>query len=344
MACVIVEPAQVLLGQKQVFKGFDASSSRGNGKNNMKVILVSRRNGRTRSFNFNGWIRGIASLFVLGSLAAVVYSLALYHERSSRKDLFSPQVAERWQQSLEEQKAEIAEARREAQERLTALTLRMAELQARLVRLDALGERLTTIAKLDKGEFDFSQPPALGGPETASIGEAYQAPDFLDMMDRLADQVYDREVQLATLEALLATQKIQSDIFLAGRPITKGWMSSRFGRRTDPFSGRMSWHNGVDFAGQRGSDIIAVAAGVVTWSADRYGYGLMVEINHGGGFTTRYAHNEENLVQVGDVVQKGQVIARMGSSGRSTGPHVHFEVYKNGRAVDPSTYIHRASR
>lgn len=310
----------------------------------MKVILVSRRNGRTRSFDINGWARGIASIFVLGSLTAFGYLLAIYQERNVGKELFPAEAAQRWQQNLEEQRAEIAEARREAQERLTALTLRMAELQARLVRLDAVGERLTTIAKLDQGEFDFSQPPALGGPETAAIGEAFQAPDFLEMMDRLTDQIHDREIQLATLEGLLATQKIQSDIFLAGRPITKGWMSSRFGRRTDPFSGRMSWHNGVDFAGQRGSDIIAVGAGVVTWSADRYGYGLMVEINHGGGFSTRYAHNEENLVEVGDVVQKGQIIAKMGSSGRSTGPHVHFEVYKNGRAVDPSTYIHRASR
>lgn len=311
----------------------------------MKVILVSRRNGRTRSFDVNGWTRGLLSVFVLGSLTTFGYMLAVYQQdRNSTENIFSEEAARRWQQNLEEQKVEIAEARRQAQERLTALTLRLAELQARLVRLDALGERLTTIAKLDQGEFDFSQPPALGGPETGSIGEAYESPDFVEVLDRLTDQIYDREIQLATLEALLATKKIESDIFLAGRPITKGWMSSRFGRRTDPFSGRMSWHNGVDFAGQRGSDIIAVAAGVVTWSADRYGYGLMVEINHGGGFSTRYAHNEENLVQVGDVVQKGQIIAKMGSSGRSTGPHVHFEVYKNGRAVDPSTYIHRASR
>src|SRR5690606_13610451 len=101
---------------------------------------------------------------------------------------------------------------------------------------------------------------------------------------------------------------------------------------------------GVDFAGKLGSDVISVAAGVVTWSGDRNGYGNLVEVNHGGGFSTRYAHNQENLVKVGDVVKKGQVVAKMGTSGRSTGPHVHFEVYKNGRAVDPSSYIHRAAR
>ena len=121
-------------------------------------------------------------------------------------------------------------------------------------------------------------------------------------------------------------------------------MSSRFGRRSDPFTGRVTWHNGVDFAGKKGSDIISVAAGVVTWSADRSGYGEMVEVNHGSGFSTRYGHAEKLLVKAGDVVKKGQVIAHMGSSGRSTGPHVHFEVYKHGRPVDPASYIHRTLR
>ncbi|MCW8196539.1 peptidoglycan DD-metalloendopeptidase family protein [Proteobacteria bacterium 005FR1] len=310
----------------------------------MRVILVSKRNGRTRSFTLNGWTRGLLSLFLVGSLTALGFMVSVQFDRSENSELFSEESTRLWSQTLDQQKVEIAEARRQAEERLSALTLRVAELQARLLRLDALGERLTTIAKLDQGEFDFSQPPPVGGPETAVLGEAYEAPGFLDMIDKLTAQIEDRELQLETLEALLAKQKIQSDIFIAGRPITKGWMSSRFGRRTDPFNGNIAWHSGVDFAGKLGSDIVSVAAGVVTWSGERYGYGQMVEVNHGGGFSTRYAHNSENLVHVGDVVQKGQVIAKMGSSGRSTGPHVHFEVYKHGRAVDPATYIHRAAR
>lgn len=160
----------------------------------------------------------------------------------------------------------------------------------------------------------------------------------------MAERIDNREQQLEILETLLANRKIEDAIFLTGRPINKGWMSSRFGRRVDPFSGRISTHEGIDFAGKLGSEIIAVGSGVVTWSSDRYGYGQMVEINHGSGFITRYAHNLENKVDVGDVVKKGQVIALMGTSGRSTGPHVHFEVYKHGRPVDPATYIHRASR
>lgn len=343
--CVTVELAcPVRAAGARVFRGLAYVQSKGVYYKNMKVILVSKRNGRTRSFTLSGWTRGLLALCLLSSLTALGYMVSIYHEQGENRDLFSEHSTRLWNEALQEQKSEVAETRRQAQERLAALTLRVAELQARLLRLDALGERLTTIAKLDEGEFDFSQPPAVGGPETGTMGEAYKAPAFLDMIDNLTDQIQNRELQLETLQALLAKQKIQSDMFIAGRPITKGWMSSRYGRRTDPFNGNIAWHGGVDFAGKHGSDVISVAAGVVTWSADRNGYGTMVEINHGGGFSTRYAHNSENMVHVGDVVQKGQVIAKMGTSGRSTGPHVHFEVYKHGRAVDPATYIHRASR
>lgn len=309
----------------------------------MKVIVVSKRHGRTRSFTFGGWTRAVLSVCLLGLPVAGVM-IHQHLTQSDGADLFTDDSAKAWGSELADQKKQVDETKRHVNEQLAALTLRMAELQARLVRLDALGERLTTIAKLDQGEFDFSQPPALGGPETVALGEAYQAPRFLDVIDSLADQIENREQQLETLEALLANRKIQSDIFIAGRPVKKGWMSSRYGRRTDPFNGRVAWHSGVDFAGKKGSDVISVAAGVVTWSAKRHGYGHMVEINHGSGFSTRYAHNAENLVKVGDVVKKGQVIALMGSSGRSTGPHVHFEVYKHGRAVDPASYIHRTHR
>ena len=163
-------------------------------------------------------------------------------------------------------------------------------------------------------------------------------------MGDLEARIADREYQLDMLQALLSNRQLQNDVFLSGRPIAKGWMSSPYGQRKDPFTGQQMWHQGVDFAGKLGSDVVAVAGGVVTWSGDRYGYGDMVEINHGGGYSTRYAHNKENLVKVGDIVKKGQVVALMGSSGRSTGPHVHYEVYKNGRPVDPASYVRRTQR
>jgi len=310
----------------------------------MKIILVSKRHGHARSITLGGWTRALLSACILG-LPAVVgvlgYHLLVAHNAS---DLFTVESRRAWDSALAEQQNQVLESRQRARSEVAALTLKVAELQARLVRLDALGERLTNIAKLDSGEFDFSQLPALGGPEDTELGEAYSSPSFLDAIDELSRQIANREQQLETLDALLVNRRLKEDIFVAGRPIEKGWMSSRYGRRTDPFTGKVAWHGGVDFAGKEGASVIAVAAGVVTWSDDRNGYGYLVEINHGDGFSTRYAHNKENTVNVGDVVKKGQTIALMGSTGRSTGPHVHFEVYKNGRSVDPASYIHRTLR
>ncbi|MBR9909068.1 MAG: M23 family metallopeptidase [Gammaproteobacteria bacterium] len=310
----------------------------------MKIILVGKHHGRSRSFTLSGWTRSLLSVCLLGIPFGLGVLTSAQFEGQDPDGFLTEDVAKSWGKALAEQNSRVATTRQNAEEKLAALTLRLAELQAKVLRLDALGERLTSIAKLDEGEFDFSQPPAVGGPETAELGEAYLAPDFIQVIDQLTEQIADRKLQLETLETLLARRKIQEDVFLAGRPVKKGWMSSRFGRRTDPFKGHVAWHNGVDFAGKLGSDVISVASGVVTWSGERSGYGQMVEVNHGNGFSTRYAHNSENLVNVGDVIKKGQVLALMGSSGRSTGPHVHFEVYKHGRAVDPASYIHRTIR
>lgn len=308
----------------------------------MKIIFVSGKHGHSRSLSFGRWSRALLSVCLLGAplgLGAYLgYSAADSEEVLDRQALMAlKERTQREQQDLEQTKEQ-------AQQQLQALTMKMAAMQARLVRLDALGERITTIAKLDRGEFDFSQAPALGGPASEDPGASYGQPDFIDAIDQLVERIDNREQQLGILETLLANRKIQDDIFLAGRPIRKGWMSSHFGHRNDPFNGRVAMHEGVDFAGKLGSDIVAVASGVVTWSGERYGYGTMVEINHGDGYMTRYAHNQSNKVKVGDIVKKGQVIALMGSSGRSTGPHVHFEVYRHGRPVDPAAYIHRASR
>ena len=145
------------------------------------------------------------------------------------------------------------------------------------------------------------------------------------------------------LERLLASESLQGETYIAGRPILRGWMSSRYGYRTDPFNGSRAWHDGVDFAGKDGSDIIAVAAGVVTFADVKSGYGLMLDINHGNGYVTRYGHTKTLEVAVGEVIKKGQTIAKMGSSGRSTGPHVHFEVLLDGRPQDPSKFINRTA-
>lgn len=310
----------------------------------MKVIIVSGKHGQSKTISIGRWTRKLLSLCLLGVAPLSIGGLAGYQFSASDGEVLDHQALAAIKEKHSKERITLSAAKLQAEQQIQALTLRMAELQARIVRLDALGERVTAVAKLDKGEFDFDQVPAVGGPETDAKGVFYENPDFVDALNSLTLRIDNREQQLEILETLMANRKVEGDEILAGRPIKKGWMSSRFGHRTDPFNGRVAMHEGVDFAGKLGSDIITVASGVVTWSGERYGYGQMVEVNHGSGYISRYAHNMENKVEVGDIVKKGQVIALMGSSGRSTGPHVHFEVYKHGRPVDPASYIHRASR
>jgi murein DD-endopeptidase MepM/ murein hydrolase activator NlpD len=195
---------------------------------------------------------------------------------------------------------------------------------------------------LSDGEFDFTTSPSLGGPEelvTAADGSELQLGTLVDSLELLDLQLADRSRQLGVLEDLLLNRKLADEVHPEGRPVNSGYISSRFGERSDPFTGRLAFHKGIDFAGREGNAVVAVASGVVTWAGDRYGYGQMVEVNHGNGYVTRYAHNAENLVIVGDTVKRGDVIARMGDTGRATGPNLHFEVLQDGRAVDPLSFI-----
>jgi murein DD-endopeptidase MepM/ murein hydrolase activator NlpD len=237
---------------------------------------------------------------------------------------------------LKQQKALIKSARVNAQSELDALAARIGQMQAHVIRLDALGGRLIKISRLDAAEFNFGHKPAYGGPHEP---EGSVAVDFEHVLVDLSNQLDSREQQLSILEDVIMSSQLKKESRPTGRPIGKGWISSYYGKRTDPFSGKIEKHKGMDFAGKEGSEITAVSSGVVTWAGSRYGYGNMVEINHGHGYTTRYGHNAEILVEVGDAVEKGQAISLMGSTGRSTGPHVHFEVLLNDRQVDPIRFV-----
>lgn len=241
---------------------------------------------------------------------------------------------------LAQQQATVDATQRSLQQNLDALSLRLGQMNAHVVRLDALGTRLTQMAGLKDGEFDFTSAPSLGGPEEPLAStEAVQISGVVSALDVLDEQLADRSLQLSVLEDLLLNRKLRDEVRPEGRPVTAGYVSSQFGSRTDPFTGRRAFHKGVDFAGREGAEVVAVASGVVIWSGERYGYGQLVEINHGNGYVTRYAHNVDNLVAVGDTVRRGQVIARMGDTGRATGPNLHFEVLLNDRPVDPLTYV-----
>ncbi|GAA6170489.1 hypothetical protein NBRC116592_01590 [Colwellia sp. KU-HH00111] len=231
------------------------------------------------------------------------------------------------------------------QQQLTALTLKLAELQSHILRLNALGERLADNANIPEKEFNFNHLPASGGPAGHSkITTNKSLAQLLIDISVLDNSLAHEENQLHMLESLTLGHHIENTRYLSGRPITKGWLSSYFGMRKDPFNGRAAMHKGIDFAGKEDGDIIATASGVVSWSDDRYGYGKLIEINHGDGLKTRYGHNKELLVNVGDVVTKGQVIAKMGSTGRSTGPHVHYEILHNNKQINPLKFVYRKAK
>jgi murein DD-endopeptidase MepM/ murein hydrolase activator NlpD len=304
----------------------------------MNVIVYSNRGGRARQFQIDRRVALVGGASLCLCVLAAVFFVGM---RVGGGGFFltpSAQVLE-WSRQLEAQRAQVQDVRDQVQEKVDALASRVGQMNAQVIRLDALGRRLTEMADLDKGEFNFDTAPAQGGPERLLDGVAGAAPDLSFMLDGLARQLQDRERQLAVLESLISTRNLSRQIVPGGRPVTQGWISSYFGQRADPFTGRTAFHAGLDFAGKEGSEVVAVASGIVTWSKERFGYGRTVEINHGNGYVTRYAHNSSNLVAVGTTVQKGDPIARIGSSGRSTGPHLHFEVLKNGRPVNPMTFV-----
>lgn len=237
------------------------------------------------------------------------------------------------------QQGQIDGNRRSARDHLDALAMRLGRMQAQLMRLDSLGDRLVTQADLDASEFDFTIAPPVGGPHEGSDLSATTVPDFLGMLDDLELAVNDRTRKLGVIEQLIMNRNLHERVMPSGHAVEKGLLSSKFGKRIDPFSGKMEEHKGVDIAGKEGSDVLATGDGVVIRAEPVTGYGNLVEINHGNGIVTRYGHNKALLVGVGDTVRKGQPIALMGSTGRSTGPHVHIEVLRDGKQVNPSKYL-----
>lgn len=312
----------------------------------MQVMFFSDSHCQARQFHMGpgSWLLlGLCLLLLAGAGGFMGWSLGHYTGKASAESAFSDRVAQ-WEQRVEGEAEAVAALEREMSDQVDAMTLRLGRLQARVLRLDALGERLVVAADIGNEEFDFSSVPAMGGPEVAGDGESYRIEDLEGRVDSLGRRISSRSKQLELLQELIANESLADARHVEGRPITWGWLSSKYGYREDPFHGRRTWHSGVDLAGRDGGDVIAVGAGVVTAAEKRGGYGYFIEIKHGDGLVTRYGHAKELLVSPGQFVEKGERIALMGSTGRSTGPHVHFEVLKDGRRENPEKYMQRAGR
>lgn len=303
----------------------------------MNILFLSSSRGQICGLNFK---KPLHLLLMIGMVGLIVTG-SVYVGYTLNPGQDNQALIDEWQTDVHHQQVQLEYIREEADADIDALSSRIGLLQAHVMRLDALGRKLVKMARIDKSEFDFENTPALGGPETDS--DKVVALDELSLaIDKLSLQLEDREDKLVVMENLVLNENLKKEVEPSGRPIIKGWLSSYFGMRTHPLSGRREMHKGIDFAGKMGGPVIAVAKGVVTYAGKRYNYGNLVEIAHGNGYTTRYAHNSKILVSVGDTVEKGFQIAEIGSSGRSTGPHVHFEVIKNGREINPVRFIRAA--
>jgi len=323
----------------------------------MNVILVRKRSGTTIDLNLSLPIVSI-SFLIFFSLPAIAYYYGVASVdhtpvmadintsqpiRNEIKNHLNRVVGSLYKEELAQQRKELESLKRNNRENITVLTNNLAKLQAHIIRLDSLGSRLVSLTKLDKKAFRFTESPAMGG---AADGASYTLKynDFVIRMAQITKDIDTKSKQLDILENLLLAEQLNATITPSGNPTEKGWISSYFGLRKDPFSGKKKMHKGVDIAGQSGSSVYATADGVVISIKKQTGYGKVLEIDHGYGFTTRYAHNKTIAVKSGDLVKRGQTIAYMGSTGRSTGPHVHYEVLRNGRQVNPQRYIRTAQK
>lgn len=306
----------------------------------VNIIILTDRHGASRAVTLGTpWV--VMALLVV--LALPVATAIITWRAATTQELPEAVVVnydELWEEALLDYQAENA-PKEESQAQLERMTQQLARLQTRLTRLDALGERLTELADLSDGEFDFNSDPGMGGPELRRSDDStqYQSPDVQSVIDKLAERIDNRTQQLRLLEQMMLNRQTDANAHLDFMPVKEGYLSSGFGRRTDPISGRMSMHTGLDFAAPTGTPIYAVGAGVVTFAARNGAYGNMIEVTHGGGYKTRYAHAHTLKVAKGELVQKGQEIATVGTTGRSTGPHLHLEIYRNGMAVNPARYI-----
>lgn len=285
----------------------------------MNIIFVSNSLTKTKSISLG---RGQAIALILGwAILPAAIALWLYYSMLSGNPLLP------------------AGKNTHDQESLNTMAARLGQLQAQVLRLDAVGGRLAKHFGLPEQEFDFRKQPGQGGAETRTSQYQLDTHQLDHELAMFAQQLEKRSKSLSVLEAMTLREQVTKSTSPTLQPVSSGWFSSNFGWRLDPFSGKKAFHEGVDFMAETGTPIKAAAGGLVVYSDYHPQYGNMIDIDHGNGMTSRYAHASKRLVKVNDIVLQGQKIAEVGSTGRSTGPHLHFEVLSNGAPQNPARYL-----
>jgi murein DD-endopeptidase MepM/ murein hydrolase activator NlpD len=301
----------------------------------LNIILVSGATARARTLTLD-WRHGI-----VGGLALLVLFVGFTLAFNFVTLRYAAATQHPWLQAivLADQRAEALRTQEKVQGHLNAMAVRLGELQARMLRLDGLGDRLAKAAGLKPQELPAGQAPGRGGAESSQPARNLSVAEFTALLERLAREVNERSDQLGVLEALLVEDSASRKFLPTLLPVVDGWFSSNFGYRIDPFSGQQSFHEGIDFPAESGTAIVAAASGLVVEAGWHPQYGKIVEIDHGNGLVSRYAHASQLGVKEGDLVVRGQHIGAVGTTGRSTGPHLHFEVRLNGVPQNPVRFL-----
>lgn len=305
----------------------------------MNIILVSNRLAKTRSITLGGWQIMFLMLMLFGLMLGAAFAMQYSLVR------FAPEGLGEGMRTLLS-KAYIDERQKQQSNLFSSLDTmasRIGQMQSQVQRLDALGVRLAKLTGMKPGEFQFDQLPAQGGPLVILPTQEMSVNILDQQLNRLTQVVNDRSDKLMALETMLLQNQLSRKLLPSIPPVTVGWYSSNFGWRIDPFTGANAMHEGVDFMVDAGTPIHASAGGVVAFAAMHPQYGNMVEIDHGNDIITRYAHASKLLVKVGQVVRRGEKIAEVGSTGRSTGNHLHFEVRYQGSAQNPVRFLQKAA-
>ncbi len=294
----------------------------------MQLIIISPDKTKHQHWHFTPlglYSLGAIALILLSSLAYTIYH---FTAKPAPAVTTPPPLAS----TISQQQVENELATLHSQ-----YAKQLGSLQAEAIRLKALADKLADMSGLDLDLEGLSDVPGVGGvPEQ---GVAINADEFESLIEQLHSNFEQQQTGLEQIQDYLIQDHNVKSAIPSGKPVKKGWVSSYYGYRIDPFNGKKVFHNGLDIAGKSGSEVVAVADGIVIWQGSRGGYGEMIEIDHGNGYQTRYAHNKKLVVKLGDRIKKGQAIALMGSTGRSTGPHVHFEVLRDGKTINPANFI-----
>lgn len=315
----------------------------------MKVICISRDGARRASFSLNPITHlvlpaSLVALLIIG--LSVNQMLGLYRlDNTPQQTSLTSAEAEKIFSTLSEQMSTVNEIKKTYSTYtvdVDTLSMRLGSLEAEIARLNALAKRVVNRANLDPKEFSLDQSPPRGGLEEDYIPSA--APkvttrELLGSFETIESQIEQQRAMLDSLYQVLEGRALADVVLPSSRPVKLGYVSSTFGMRHDPFNGSSRMHKGMDYAGPRGTDVYSVGGGVVSFVGSKGGYGNVIEIDHGNGLSSRYAHLDQALVEAGKVIQKADRIALLGNTGRSTGPHLHLEILQNGEAINPTTYL-----